>query len=709
MRKVLLASGLVLTGFFASAQTIVTTYAQYKSAVLEEYTGIHCTYCPDGHKRANEMKAAFPGRVVLVNVHEGGYAIPSGNQPDFRTPYGTAIAGQTGLTGYPSGTINRHIFPNLNAGAMALGRNQWRVAGEEIMKERSALNLGATTSYNAATRTVTINVEGYYNMAGTGTYNLLNVALIQDSLVGPQTGASANPSAVLPGGMYRHDHMLRDFVTGQWGDTIKNVAANSVYSKTFTYVLPASVNGIPVVPRHCHLAIYATETRGNIIQGISLGIDADANDGNNAPFYGEFVNNNAAVKAGVNGTPTAFTFDYKSATPVAQDFDFELSSDAPASWSGSYVIGGNTYTGKATVNVGALGTSQIVVNVNPGTDPAVAKYTLKVHPSFDTASVTTMEVHVISGVKELIVSGTGAFGDGLNYDWNPEYMAAFATTSSTTYAVTDANVMEEAISNQALTGVEDIYLNIGWTFPSFTDEQATALKAFMNGGGNVFVSGQDIGWDINDPSGYGTTITKDLFTNYFHASYTADGSGANNKFIAESTDGIFGSVATSNVVDKYAGNIYPDEIGALNGGAPVFYYNTAKTKVGGIRNLQSNHKVVYLGIGIEMIADVVVRNNIMDLTYQWFKGTISTNEFDLLTNGFQVFPNPTAGNFTIEVPVNGNYEVSITNASGVMLKNINEDVINGRIEFTQSELPAGIYMIRLSYENQTISKKLIVK
>ncbi len=320
-----------------------------------------------------------------------------------------------------------------------------------------------------------------------------------------------------------------------------------------------------------------------------------------------------------------------------------------------------------------------------------------------------MEVHVISGVKELVVSGTGAFGDGLTYDWEPDYLAAFASTNSTTYAVTDADVMEEAITNQALAGVEDIYLNIGWTFPSFTDDQATALKTFMTGGGNVFVAGQDMGWDINDPNGYGTSVTKDLYTNFFHASYVADGSAANNMFIAETTDAIFGIVNSSSVVDKYAGNIYPDQITPINGGASIFYYDAAKSKVGGIRNQLSNHKVVYLGIGLEMIADVAVRNNILDLTYQWFKGTISTNEFDLLTKGFEVYPNPTGGAFSIEVPVNGHYDVRITNASGMEVRRLSADINSGRIEVGESDLPAGIYMIRLGFEDQVISKKLIVE
>ena len=57
--------------FSASAQTIVSTTAQNKKVVLEEFTGIHCTFCPDGHKRANELKAANAGNVFLVNKING--------------------------------------------------------------------------------------------------------------------------------------------------------------------------------------------------------------------------------------------------------------------------------------------------------------------------------------------------------------------------------------------------------------------------------------------------------------------------------------------------------------------------------------------------------------------------------------------------------------------------------------------------------------
>ena len=57
-----------------------------------------------------------PRRGFLINIHSGGYAVPNGNQPDFRTQWGEAIDDQSGLAGYPAGTINRQNFPGQEQG-----------------------------------------------------------------------------------------------------------------------------------------------------------------------------------------------------------------------------------------------------------------------------------------------------------------------------------------------------------------------------------------------------------------------------------------------------------------------------------------------------------------------------------------------------------------------------------------------------------------
>ena len=87
MKKILL-SVLSLSLFgAASAQTIVSTSVEKKAPVLEEFTGANCTYCPDGHKIAQQLKDANDD-VVLVNIHAGSFAPQI---PPYRTPFGEAI------------------------------------------------------------------------------------------------------------------------------------------------------------------------------------------------------------------------------------------------------------------------------------------------------------------------------------------------------------------------------------------------------------------------------------------------------------------------------------------------------------------------------------------------------------------------------------------------------------------------------------------
>lgn len=58
MKKSLLTLGLgVLASSSLFAQLPVSTTAENKNVVLEEFTGIYCTFCPDGHLRASNLAA----------------------------------------------------------------------------------------------------------------------------------------------------------------------------------------------------------------------------------------------------------------------------------------------------------------------------------------------------------------------------------------------------------------------------------------------------------------------------------------------------------------------------------------------------------------------------------------------------------------------------------------------------------------------------
>ena len=185
MKKQLLtivAAGAVGSMF---AQLPVSTTPKSRKVVLEEFTGIHCQYCPDGHKIAQQIEASKPANdVMLVNIHTGGYATPSTGEPDYRTAEGNAIAGMPGMgiTGYPTGAINRHVFSGT---AMAHSRGAWVTNVNTMLAQSSPVNVALQGTLNAVTRVLTVAAQVYYTGNSITPTNSLTIMLTEDWVVGP--------------------------------------------------------------------------------------------------------------------------------------------------------------------------------------------------------------------------------------------------------------------------------------------------------------------------------------------------------------------------------------------------------------------------------------------------------------------------------------------------------------------------------------------
>lgn len=250
----------------AFGQTIVSTQSENKKVIMEEFTGINCVYCPQGHAIAKQIQDSSPGNVFLINVHQGGFATPSGSQPDFRTPFGNAIVNQSysgSGFGYPSGTVNRHNFPGMEmtaAGTTAMGRDKWVTAANQTLTQSSYVNTAVQATVDASTRVMTINVEVYYTGNSPIGTNKLNVVLLQNNTTGPQVGGGM-------GNNYVHMHRLIDMITGQWGEDITTTTAGSFVSKTYTYTIPESFNNIPAVLGELELVVFIAEGNQEIISG----------------------------------------------------------------------------------------------------------------------------------------------------------------------------------------------------------------------------------------------------------------------------------------------------------------------------------------------------------------------------------------------------------------------------------------------------------
>jgi hypothetical protein len=215
--------------------------------------------------------------VVLINIHTGGYAAPNAGDPDYRTDYGAAIANQSDLCGYPAGTVNREHFPNYfqtdNSGnpcgtdPTAQSRGSWQTTGGQVLGQASPVNVAGQATLDLSTGKLTVVAEAYYTGDAPANSNKLHIAVMQNGLIGPQSGSSANPTQVNPDGTYTHNHMLRHMMTGQWGVSISTTTMGSFFTHTADWDVPVDINGVPVDLNNLEVAVFVSEGNQYIYTG----------------------------------------------------------------------------------------------------------------------------------------------------------------------------------------------------------------------------------------------------------------------------------------------------------------------------------------------------------------------------------------------------------------------------------------------------------
>ena len=231
-----------------------------QGVLLEEFTGIHCGYCPKGHAIAAAMEA-YHHQVNVIAVHAGPYADPGSDEPDFRTNDGAYVNDHFGITGYPSGLVSRRDW-GVN---YILGRSSWEYAAKELMVENAEVNLWAKASYDYSEKTLTVDVEGFYmnlNNEPEQTYNV-NVAVVQSRILGPQNGATM-------GDKYVHNHVLRMYMTPVTGDKVTVTDTDKFFAKTYSAELPSAIKGIDLNPLNLDVVVFITKAMDDVVNATTV-------------------------------------------------------------------------------------------------------------------------------------------------------------------------------------------------------------------------------------------------------------------------------------------------------------------------------------------------------------------------------------------------------------------------------------------------------
>ncbi len=145
---------------------------------------------------------------------------------------------------------------------------------------------------------------------------------------------------------------------------------------------------------------------------------------------------------------------------------------------------------------------------------------------------------------------------------------------------------------------------------TLTTADITNLTTYLNGGGKLFLTGQDIGYDIN---------TDAFFANYLRATYVADDT---NVTTLTGYDIMAGADITITGGDGASNQTYPSAIG-LGTGAVGLYDYTGTTYTWGALRYEGTYRLVYFAFGFEGISAAATRATVLGKVLTWLEGGVT--------------------------------------------------------------------------------------
>jgi hypothetical protein len=284
-------------------------------------------------------------------------------------------------------------------------------------------------------------------------------------------------------------------------------------------------------------------------------------------------------------------------------------AEVPTDWSFNLVYNG-TPTDSVDLTIAPGETAIFDIAINTGPDPRTIKLKIFAQNLDDQYNYgyTINYFGVVEKGFILFVDDDGTANSEL------VYRNAFETLGYNYTEIQQSSVsqMSSAIHNE---NFEAVFWSIGWGFPAFVPSDLDFLEAYLDGGGQLYLAGQDIGWDIFDNGG--TQQAKDFYHNYLDANYISDDSGI------LSMEGVAGTIfeGISFGINNVYPN-YPEDINSFSGSSPLILNYAGSSKYGSVAHDATLYKTIYIGIGLEQVDNTGSQISIIQNSLEWFDVTI---------------------------------------------------------------------------------------
>jgi hypothetical protein len=320
-----------------------------------------------------------------------------------------------------------------------------------------------------------------------------------------------------------------------------------------------------------------------------------------------------------------------------------------------------------------------------------------------TTSVNSDSVLVVNGFDRASVGNTYNFviqhgnsimNKGKGFSTCTNEALTVGLISLTDYFAVDYILGEESSANE-----------------TFSNSEQTIVKQYLDGGGNLFVSGAEIGWDLDH---LGSTSDKYFYNNYLMASYLYDapnGGTANSCYNSVAMNSFYSadSIQFDNGTHGIYNVDYPDVFNT-NGTAvaDMTYCSGTESSVlhyqGSFPGGSASGKIVHWAFPFESVYDPAQRDVMMSSIIDYFFGSsVSTNISEKEKENFEVYPNPTSGIFTVKISEKEiNQIITVSDLAGKVI--ITEQITDSDQIIDISKFPAGMYLVKLNDLYQKIIK-----
>ncbi len=223
--------------------------AQLKNVLIEEFTGVKCPNCPDGHNIVATIQNANPSRVIAIGYYPFGQGqtepLKDLTVEDFRLADATNLSTLLGgIQFLPIAAVDRKMF----GGSILTARTLWSSNVQARLSVATPINMQLSVSYDDATREVKIKTSLRYTNNVSSKHNI-TVLVYENNLVDAQEYPTYIDSS------YTFKHVLRDVITPVGGasvlDSLTTKAAGLVFEKTIWYTMPAKWN-----PSNCKIVAF---------------------------------------------------------------------------------------------------------------------------------------------------------------------------------------------------------------------------------------------------------------------------------------------------------------------------------------------------------------------------------------------------------------------------------------------------------------------